>query len=310
MASKKVLRIGLPHTNRHGVAEHLFFAFAGQQQWDIIAEKLGSPLSKLRTKNGDEIYATFFSVELEFTPEYPRASFRLDDTLGFLYDVSAYKNLIIDGRTVFGPIGEIESLERGAAGAGVEPRLLPAAEKLPKIRMSNILITPRMGNENLKIAPPAGVSFDAFSKLDPKDPILSLNGRVEKAGKIGYFEGPEWSVAVPTGAEPFEYAIFPERDTNGAGLVYFANYIAFIHYAERARREAVAEAFGRKSERLELLKRHIVYTGNVSCDDSMLIASEFFRDASRPGVVGARYLVRRRSDGKLIAVCESVKAFA
>jgi len=305
MPVKKTLKIGLPITNRYGIAEHLLFMFAGQFQWDIIAEKLGSPLSGLRTKTGDEIYATFFSVELEFTEKFPRSGFRLDDTLGFLYDISAYKNLIIDGKMVFGPLADVENLEASHPGSQFYDE--PLASDLPRMRMSNILITPRMGNENLKIAPPAGVSFDAFSKLDPKDRILSISGYVEKNKKIGYFDAPPWNAEF--GAGSYEYRIFPERDTNGAGLVYFANYIAFIHYAEAALHEKIGAAFSRKFERLEIQKRHIVYMGNVSCDDSLEIGTECFRNASRGDLVGLRHLLRRKYDGKLIAVSESIKAF-
>lgn|GEM_PF-1501457 len=304
---KKHLKIGLPHTNYRGVAEHLLFMFAGQFQWDIISEKLGCDLSKLRTKNGDEIYATFFSVEVEFSYKQPLSSFKLDDNLIFLYELSAYKNLIVDGKIIFGLAGDIEKAE----AAGLDSNLYDNRflDGFPRMRMSNILITPKMGNDKLKIAPPAGVSFDAFSQLNQRDEILSISNYVQKHNKIKYFDSPCWEAVFGSDTNCYDYAVFAERDTNGAGLVYFANYIVFVKYAESAIQNKISGLFSRDIKNAQTSKLHIVYLGNVSCEDGLEIKTECFKNNSNGRLIGLRYFINRKSDKKLIAVCESVKSF-
>ena len=105
----------------------------------------------------------------------------------------------------------------------------------------------------------------------------------------------------------FDYRINPDRDTNGAGLVYFAQYVAFLDMAERAallcnsRRRLQENEINFRS----LERRKLAYYGNVDTRDTLPIRVALFGDPS--GRLGFRYQVYRGSDGKLIALSEAIK---
>ena len=92
------LTVGLPHTNRNQLTEFLFLMHAGHFQWNSIARMLGTPLSRLRTADGGEVYGTYLYIEEDFPEGLPMNSFRLDDECVFVNVLRAFKNISVDGR--------------------------------------------------------------------------------------------------------------------------------------------------------------------------------------------------------------------
>ena len=101
----------------------------------------------------------------------------------------------------------------------------------------------------------------------------------------------------------FEYDIDVDRDTNGAGLVYFVNYITFMERAERAMFEAGSLPAGDRS----LRHRRTAYYGNADPRDTIRVRLSAFQDPDRRDRVGLRYTIERRQDGLLICLSEALK---
>jgi probable biosynthetic protein (TIGR04098 family) len=109
-----------------------------------------------------------------------------------------------------------------------------------------------------------------------------------------------------------EYAIDVDRDTNGAGLVYFANYIAFMDSAERVALESspIEEYHRPHTPHRSLRHRRIAYYGNADVYDTLRIRVTIFRSASRPGLIGFQYVIERQEDDQMICLSESIKTLS
>jgi len=296
------LAIGMPHTNHNQLSESLFLMQAGHFQWTSIARMLGTPLSRLRTLEGGEVYGTYQYIEEDFPEGLPMNFFRVDDECVFVNVLRAFKNISIDGRSLFHRVADLPpgTIEKFAAN--------PESWKgrAPYIRMANIFITPSGGNEYLKIAPPANFHFEGFPPLPIQENAYNIVRAVGNGEGFG---------TVRQEDIPFDriddYApiceINPDRDTNGAGLVYFANYIAFMDWAERkAMTENAPTPFApAQIDYRALRRREIAYFGNASVSDRVRIHVRMFRRGDTE--VAFRYRLTRESDGKLIALSEAVK---
>jgi probable biosynthetic protein (TIGR04098 family) len=106
-----------------------------------------------------------------------------------------------------------------------------------------------------------------------------------------------------TGAFQTRVPIDPDRDLNGVGLLYFANYVAFLDAAER---RALQEAAGMDAAALNgrvTVRRRIAYFGNAEPADQLDVEVEALRLAGpHAGHLLVHHRVRRASDGRLIAV--------
>lgn len=298
------LVLGLPHTNHRGLAEHLLLMHAGHFQWTSIARAVGRPLSELRSIDGGDVYATFYFIAEHFPETAPITGFGLDHRLLFGVFLRAFKNIVVEGQLLF---DHEERLAPTLAGAGTLPD--PAAvAKHPYIRFANIFVTPHGGNSQLRVAPPANADFSTLPGLPNDDNPYRLTKPAEHTERLGLLSA-DWESADRRAGFEHCYAIDPDRDTNGAGLVYFANYIAFMETAERAalaancrRTFAPGELTGRG-----IAHRRIAYYGNVEIGDSVRTAVSLFLPPRDPRRIGIRYTIRRAGDGRLICLSEAVK---
>jgi probable biosynthetic protein (TIGR04098 family) len=296
------LTLGLPHTNHRFFSEHLLLKYAGHFQWQAIAAAAGMPLSALRTIRGDEVYASFYYIE-ELIPEsVPLESFRLDDVVRFFVALRAFKNVAVEGRLVFQRperLSDRERVEAALAPGGVDP-------ELPFIRFANIFITPEQGNSRLRVAPPAQADFRELPLLPNEENPYHLTRAASESGSLGLLdEG--WE---EIGTHEHRYAIDVDRDTNGAGLVYFANYVAFMDTAERLAIDAVvpeSDAAGVKERSLR--HRRIAYYGNADVSDTLVIRVTVLRNGAMPRMLGFRYSIVRLEDGERICLSEALKAW-
>ena len=220
------LVLGLPHTNHTGLAEHLLLMQAGDFQWASIARAIGRPLSQLRTRGGEEVYATFYFVEERFPDAAPIDGFRLDHHLAFGVFLRAFKNIAVEAQVLFDHEARIAAT---LAGAGDQPAP-DAIARHPYIRLANIFVTPEAGNSRLRVAPPANADFSGLAALPNDENPFHLTKAAETTGRLGVLDA-GWAPADRRAGFSHRYAIDPDRDTNGAGLVYFANYVAFMDAA-------------------------------------------------------------------------------
>lgn len=277
------LTLGMPHTNRRGFPEVELMKQGGHAQWQAIAAAIGRPLSSLRTVNGGEVYASFYFIETIVPPAAPLESFRVDDTIGFDVSLRAFKNISLEGRV------RVRRIDDAAVTTG------------PDIRFATIFITPASGNSELKVAPPAGVDCSGLPQLPNDENPFNLTRVAREHGTLDLLTA-RWR---DSGRSfEFPYQIDRDRDTNGAGLVYFANYVAFSDAAERAMHFA---EHGHPGER-SLRRRRIAYYGNADVDDRLLIRTSVFVDAASPTEIGYRHIIVRESDQAWICLSEVIKA--
>jgi probable biosynthetic protein (TIGR04098 family) len=111
------------------------------------------------------------------------------------------------------------------------------------------------------------------------------------------------------GAQTLRYPIDADRDVNGVGLVYFANYVAIMDWAER--RALVASGGyappaldGRRTRR-----RRIGFYGNALRHDTLDVEVEALLLASDEPTAAA-HRIRRQGDGRLIAVSSAERGAA
>lgn len=296
------LTVGLPHTNLNRFSEVQLLVHAGHFQWSSLAAVVGRPLSELETRDGYPIYATFFYVEEEFPRDRPLSAFRLDRDLTFHNRLRHYKDMAIDGEMVFD--------ESANWASGETDRFLANPESLrgahPFLRLCNVFIAREGNNEHLKITAPEQVSFDALQTLDPQENIYGVTRQAGKDLRFDLFEKGWTSIDRVPGFQ-FEYAINPDRDTNGAGLVYFAQYIAFLDMAERAalKTNSTKSFQDNEIDFRSIFRRKLAYYGNIDIKDALQIKVSLFENTE--GLLGFRYLVHRKSDQKMIALSEAIK---
>jgi probable biosynthetic protein (TIGR04098 family) len=298
------LVLGLPHTNRGGLADHLLLAHAGHFQWTSIARTIGLPLSDLRTLTGGLVYGTFYFIEERFPPARPISSFKLDDTLRFGVFLRAFKSMAVEGRIVFDHAVRVQPiLDRGDDWPGDA-----AVAEHPSIRFGNIFITPERGNSALRVAPPSNADFSAFPPLPNDENPYQLTRAAEASGDLGLFDE-AWVGMDLHPTFDVSYTIDADRDTNGAGLVYFANYVAFMDAAER---QALTANLARPlapaaiAERA-LVRRLVAFFGNVDVDDTIRTRVSLFERPGDTRTIGVRATVSREHDGRTICLSEAIK---
>ncbi len=271
------LVLGLPHTSHRAFSEHHLLKFAGHDQWNAIASAAGLPLSSLRTTAGAEVYASFYYIEVLGPDDAPLESFELDDSVHFSIALRAFKNVAIEGRV---------TVSRGGTGALA----------CPTIHFANIFITPEKGNSRLRVAPPAQADFSSLPLLPNEENPFQITRAAEESGVLDVI-GDGWEHA---GSFGHRYAIDEDRDTNGAGLVYFANYIAFMDTAERL----ALRSLGIEAPARSLRRRRVAYYGNADVSDTITIHVDVFRDEAS---LAFRYRITREEDGAMICLSEAIK---
>ncbi|HLL77068.1 MAG TPA: LnmK family bifunctional acyltransferase/decarboxylase [Pyrinomonadaceae bacterium] len=283
MRSGFTLEIGMPHLGRHNLSESALFKAVGHDRWMQIEERGGTPTSLIRDEAGARLYATFFYLELNFPPQRPLAAYRENDAMRFRTTLAHHARCYLDGRHTLDPDG----------GAWV--------------RSSNAFTYPEGGPSKLAISPPANVDFAAIPELPEAAEPLDLCRRARARGV--FFDPEPGDAELFAGEREFAYEIDADRDLNGAGLVYFANFISFLDLAERRLlsappRPVPAPLLDARST----YRRRIGYYGNARADDRFLIR---VRAAARmiegaPGVplldLALHHAVTRSSDGKQIVI--------
>jgi probable biosynthetic protein (TIGR04098 family) len=295
------LTLGLPHTNRWGFAEHLLLMHAGHIHWTAIAHTIGVPLSRLRTSDGRPVYATFFFIEEDFPDHAALNTFGLDDTVRFRLEQRAYKRTAVEGQLIF------DRADRFPALADDPSALTPAAARgrHPYVRFGNIFITPGNGNRRLRVTAPVEGDFSSFRVLPNEENPYQITRAAAAASGLGLLED-RWR---PATADAFDaiHALDADRDTNGAGLIYFANYIAFMNAAEQAAAATSPVATVRESDGRIVRQRRVAFYGNASPSDRIRTRVSLFHDPAQPDLVAARYAIHRQDDDELICLSEAVK---
>jgi probable biosynthetic protein (TIGR04098 family) len=305
------LVIGMPLTGRNNLAETPLLKYAGDLRWRHISAVAGVPSKDIVDAEGHRLYATFFYVDVAFPESKPMAAYGENDELSAVSSMSAFGESLLDGFVFLEPNqardvdAEPFSTVEAATAAGV-----------PAVRLSNIFVKQFSGAAWLKRSRPASPGFRNIRSLT--DPPNSY-AWVKEAEKQGTFASPsDRYVPLTNGVCRYEYALAPDRDLNGAGLVYFANYPLFADIAERdglrvGERALTDDLLDRRT----LVRRRSAYLNNASSRDALLIETQawlenpFLNNHPTPELAPIRLLVNsrifRKSDGRMMYVSTAEK---
>jgi probable biosynthetic protein (TIGR04098 family) len=308
------LEIGMPLTGRNNLAETPLLQYLGDLRWRQISDVMGVPTREIRDEDGERLYATFFYVEIAFPVSRPMSSFGENDRFEVISTIGRYGTSMVDGLTYLVPMTPgASSAPSRDAGRAWTPGLDEAmAAGIPAVRLSNIFVKQFGGAEWLKKGRPAHDGFTRIVELRDAPDSYTLTTQAEQAGSFAAPDAP-W-IPMTDGMVAREYRLIPDRDLNGAGLVYFANYPMFLDICERdvlssARIALPADAIDRRT----LVRRRSAYLNNASSRDTLRIEiAPSLRVIPVAGAGGDRDLLdvhlhadcrmRRISDNRLMMV--------
>jgi probable biosynthetic protein (TIGR04098 family) len=276
-----VVELGMPLLGRNGLNESSLLKWIGNDRWQELSQLGGIPSSRIRDDFDNRLYATFCFVEMKLSPDRPLSSYGENDLLRFVRSpLQHYERVYLDGR--------------------YELATAPFA-----IRCTNVFIYQLAGPQQLKMAQPENLSFDRMIELSTQPDSLDLCRAARTAGTFQTFSSNE----IDMGARQVSYVLDADRDANGAGLIYFANFVCFLDYAERSLLQS-AHLPTHLIDARSTYWRRIGYFGNAQVDDELEISITGKASTSQEGylLLAFDYRVNRRSDGKMILVSSARKS--
>lgn len=295
--SRSAWWLGMPHTQAGGLFEAALLAHAGDLRWRDLCAATGVPASEQRDAAGYRVYASFYYVAVEGFPEAGLGAFGPDDRLEVVSTLTRWGHSMLDGE---------HALYREGALPATLPALLPPA---PSVRLSNVFVREGAGPDDLRVTSPVGGRLDEMPASAAEPDSYRLIKQAREHGR--FFEAPAeakplWSAGTVRVTRPID----PDRDVNGVGLVYFANYVTFADTAERA---ALVEHGGFAPEALDgrrTLRRRIGFYGNARRHDVLHVDVDAWRLPAPDTRLFVDCRIRRGADDRLIAVTSVEKRLA
>jgi probable biosynthetic protein (TIGR04098 family) len=274
------LELGMPHLGRSGLNESALLKAIGHDRWMMLEQIGGVRTSDIRDAFDNRLYATYCFVELNLSPERPLSAYDENHLLRFSRNLSHYGRVYLDGAY---------SLVDGGPFT---------------MRCTNVFIYQLAGPQQLKMAQPENCDFDAITELESQPESLDFCRAAKEAGTFRPLD----DGGIDLGRMDVQYQLDPDRDANGAGLIYFANFVCFLDFAERTilNHHRAPQTF---IDARSTFWRRMGYFGNAPVTDrlNITIRAKVYSQADR-AVLGFDYRIRRESDGKLILVSSSRKS--
>ncbi|HTE05099.1 MAG TPA: LnmK family bifunctional acyltransferase/decarboxylase [Planctomycetota bacterium] len=305
--------IGMPHMVPGRLSEVELLKVLGSFQWDSISALLGLPSSRIVNALDERLYASFINIDLRFPAGQGQDSFDEGSTVHVRNGISVYANKFIEGLTLFSgapiPAGATEDIT-GCADL--------ARADCPSAYLTNAFVTRMAGNTRLKVFEPSTMKTRDVPRAKSVPPGIAEHEVVQFTGQVPD-DGPpaDWVPLRVRSEEPVRYAIVPESDLNGAGLLYFARYVAMMNYAERVflTDRLVSPWTSQLVATLSTERRRIYYFANADPGDTVravvtgqVLVDETARAAAPASRRGThvkllfRLALSRASDNNLMAV--------
>lgn len=306
------LRIGMPLMGRCNLAESPLLKEAGHLRWQHIEALTGVPSSELADEEGDRLYATFFYVEIAFPPQRPMATFAENDEVTIVNTLRRFGRFMLDGESFLCPSETRAVLDLETLSPEVASTL-----GIPYIRLSNAFVKQWGGADWLKKGCPAnpGLANIPETKSAPVGAVIAPKVRIAES-----FPAPDETFTPLTNqATQTLYQIVPDRDINGVGLLYFANYPQYLDICERDTLSALPGAlFDDELMNLRtLVHRRSAYFSNARSDDVLevhircWIENPFLKGEPEPARfpvnLHINYRMNRQSDHRLMLVSTARK---
>lgn len=309
-----VVEIGMPMTGLNNLAESPLLKYLGHLRWTHLRALCGVPSRNLVDAEGDRLYPTFFFVDVQFPERRHMACYRENDLVMAICTLERFGASMLDGVAYL--------LPAGTALGGQLPFEGPAAAVaagVPAVQLSNIFVKQFGGAEWLKKGRLANAGLERVPELAVPPNSYAA---VKEAERTGRFQEPGGRfVPMTTSPMTVEYQLVPDRDLNGAGLVYFANYPLFLDICER---QALKSCFfalpDALLDRRSLVRRRSAYLNNASSRDTLVVEVEPWIE--NPNILGTSSAeaapvrlfinsrMRRRSDGRLMMVSTAEKVIS
>ncbi len=261
--------LNMPQMALAGLSESWAFKEVGDIHWAMIADFLGQPTGAIRDETGARLYATFTRIRIEAESH--------------LRGFSENDEVALDSR-----------LERfGASFYFGEHELAGPAARLRAQTMSTFAKYGERG---------------ANTSLIKGAPVLPESGAIPALGAFPDFGAEYRARRAGEEAAPIwecDYEIQGPHDINGVGLLYFAAYplIADICIA---RHEAECRGGAGFLLAHATVSKDVFYFANSEPDEVLRVRLHA-RAAEEDGIVRHTVSLARGSDGKTMAVVESVK---
>jgi len=274
------LELGMPLLGRNGLNESAFLKSIGHDRWQLL-ERVGRvPTREIRDDFDNRLYATFCFVEMMLSPERPLSCYTENERLRFSRDLSHYGRVYLDGSYKLVNQGPFQ------------------------LRCTNVFIYQLAGPQQLKMAQPENCNFEQIPELPSQPDSLDM---CRAARAAGTFEGPDTNDG-RLGSLAVRYQLDADRDANGAGLIYFANFVCFLDFAERALLNGLKAPADLVDARSTYWRR-LGYFGNAEATDQLDITIlGGIRTHGHLLSLAFDYRVHRVSDGKLILVSSARKS--
>lgn len=231
--------VQMPHLAPGGrLSEVEFLKVLGAFQWEAIARCLGARPSQITSSQGERLYASFIDLELKFAGGHSPQTLGEDVTIHVKNRACFYAKKLVEGLFVFDdrPISDrvLES---------IRSRDDLASSGHSWACMTNALIAREGGaNTRLTVLKPAGAEAASLPEMEQPPTGVIDQARAQGTGDVPTLArdlSSSTGATVPSrvlrslGGAPIVYEIRPENDLNGAGLVYFARYVAIMNHGER-----------------------------------------------------------------------------
>lgn len=307
------LEIGISLLGRTGFGETALLKLIGELRWRQLAGLCGVDSKGMIDAEGDRLYATFYFVDIQFPPGMSMASIGENDRLTIVNTIDYDGKSLIDGFHFLYP----------ASWPDDKKVPLPDSESalalgIPVAHTSNAFVKMFQGAGWLKKSGPAvpgmvNVPTGPGGKETYRQ-IVAVGG-----GNRTWRMPDDTYDRLIDGQQTIEYVPDNDRDLNGLGLLYYANYPAVLDYAER---RLIGEhgLFDIGSDLLDLrstMRRQSAYLSNIVPPDQIgvtldaWIENPFRTGADDPGAEPVRlffnYEMIRRSDGRKMMVSTAEK---
>jgi probable biosynthetic protein (TIGR04098 family) len=314
--------VGMPNMVPDQLSEVELLKIFAEFQWVQMGEALDCPSHLLVNDQGDRLYASVIQVESRFgrNADSPNniSQFQEGDKVNARGTVRFYAKHFVEGWSVFDKkeVPE-ETVARIRSKADLEEI------DLTWICMTNAIVARLGDNNRLKTFGPAGIAGMDVPKAEEKPLGIVEHDQVMQTGEIECsMESSRLTPIQPVDCDPIRYRISLENDLNGAGLLYFARYVAMMNYAERIfLSQRLRRPFSQQLVRfLSTEHRRSFFFANADASDEVSIhCSAWLIDADqvprRSGGLRSlalrfqfQYDLYRESDGVLMAKSVVTKA--
>jgi probable biosynthetic protein (TIGR04098 family) len=220
--------VEMPHMSPgEKLSEVEFLKLLAAYQWQAIADMLETPPQDITNDQNERLYGSVIDFEMNFGPHSGPDVLCEGQPVFVRNRINFFAKRFVEGFFVFGN-REVPESALGALKTKADIHSLG----LPCAYMTNAFIARAGGNTKLKVYMPAGLDGKQVVEITETPGGIVDHRRVQGTGEIPGF-GDDCRPLPTLGSDPIRYAIVPESDLNGAGLVYFARYLAMMNYGER-----------------------------------------------------------------------------